>query len=67
VSHNEPPKRSQMARMSVISKDYEFYVSEEIQIDGDPTSFEEVMRSAHSFKWLEAMEDKMRFMSTNRV
>jgi hypothetical protein len=33
----------------------------------DPTSFEEVMRSAHSSKWLEAMEDEMRSMSTNKV
>jgi hypothetical protein len=34
---------------------------------GDPTSFEEAMRSAHSSRWLEAMEDEMRSMSTNRV
>jgi D-Tyr-tRNAtyr deacylase len=34
---------------------------------GDPTSFEEAMRSAHSSKWLEAMKDEMRSMSTNRV
>jgi hypothetical protein len=33
----------------------------------DPTSFEEVMRSAHSSKWLEAMEGEMRSMSTNKV
>jgi hypothetical protein len=43
VPHNEPPKRSQRARRSTISDDYEVYVSEEIQIEGDPTSFEEVM------------------------
>jgi hypothetical protein len=36
-------------------------------MEGDPTSFEEAMRSAHSSKWLEAMEDEMRSMSTNRV
>ena len=33
------------------SDDYEVYVSEEIQIEGDPTSFEEAIRSAHSSKW----------------
>jgi hypothetical protein len=33
----------------------------------DPTSFEEAMRSACSSKWLEAMEDEMRSMSTNKV
>jgi flagellar motor switch protein FliG len=52
---------------STISDDYEVYVSEEIQMEGDPTSFEEAIRSAHSSKWLEAMEDEMKFMSTNRV
>ena len=34
---------------------------------GDPTSFEEAMRSAHSSKWLKAMQDEMRSMSTNDV
>jgi hypothetical protein len=67
VPHNEPPKRSQRARRSAISDDYEVYVSEEIQIEGDPTSFEEAMRSAHSSKWLDAMEDEMRSMSINKV
>jgi hypothetical protein len=67
VPHNEPPKRSQRARRSAISKDYEVYVSKEIQMVGDPTSFEEAMRSDHSCKWLEAMEDEMKSMSTNRV
>jgi hypothetical protein len=37
VSHNEPPRRSQRARRSDISDDYEVYVSEEIQMEGDPT------------------------------
>jgi hypothetical protein len=36
-------------------------------MEGDPTSFEEAMRSVHSSKWLEAMEDKMRSMSANKV
>jgi hypothetical protein len=67
VPHNEPPRRSQRARRLVISDDYEVYVSEEIQMKGDPASFEEAMRSAHSSKWLEAIEDKMRSMSTNKV
>jgi hypothetical protein len=50
VPHNEPSKRSQRARKSAISNDYEVYVSEEIQMEGDPASFEEAMRSAHSSK-----------------
>jgi hypothetical protein len=52
VPHDEPPRRSQRVRRSAISDDYEVYVSEEIQMKGDPTSFEEVVRSAHSSKWL---------------
>jgi hypothetical protein len=67
VSRNEPPRRSQRVRRSAISEDYKVYVSEEIQMEGDPTSFEEAMRSVHSSKWLGAMEDKIRSMSTNRV
>ena len=41
------------------SDDYEVYVSEEIQMEGDPTSFEEAMRSVYSFEWQEAMEVEM--------
>jgi hypothetical protein len=67
VSHNKPPRRSQRARRSAISDDYEVYVSEEIQMEGDPTSFEEAMRSAYSSKWLDAMEDEMRSMSINKI
>jgi hypothetical protein len=67
VPHNEPPRRSQRARRLAISNEYVVYVSEEIQIEDDPTSFEEAMRSVHSSKWLEAMEDEMRSMSTNKV
>ena len=33
------------------SDDYEVYVSKQIQMKGDPTSFEEAMRSVYSFKW----------------
>jgi hypothetical protein len=42
-------------------------LSEEIQMEGDPTSFEEAIRSAYSSKWLEAIEDEMRSMSINKV
>ena len=40
------------------SDDYEVYVSEEIQMEGDPTSFEEAMKSVYSFKWQEAIKLK---------
>ena len=46
------------------SDDYKVYVSEEIQIKDDPTSFEEAMRSVYSFKWQEAIKVKM---NTNDV
>ena len=36
-------------------------------MEGDPTSFEEAMRSTHSSKWLEAMQDEMRSINTNGV
>ena len=36
-------------------------------MEGDPTLFEEAMRSAHSSKWLEAMEDKIKSIKTNGV
>ena len=36
-------------------------------MEGDPTSFEEAMRSVYSFKWQEAMEVEMNSMNTNDV
>ena len=36
-------------------------------MEGDPTLFEKAMRSTHSSKWLEAMKDETRSMSTNDV
>jgi hypothetical protein len=36
-------------------------------MEDDPTSSEEVMRSEHSSKWLDAMEDEIKSMSTNKV
>ena len=51
----EAPRRSQRARKPAIPDDYEVYECEEFQIEDDPTSFEEAMRSARSSKWLEAI------------
>jgi hypothetical protein len=59
-------RRSQRVRKSAISDDYKIYTSEEIHIEGDPTSYEEVMRSPHSSKWRETMKDEMRSMSANQ-
>lgn len=67
VPNVEPLRRSQRVRRSAISDDYEVYMSEDIQIEGDPISFEEAMSSPHSSEWLAAIEDDMRSMSTNKV
>jgi len=67
VPTQENLRRSTRVRRSAIPEDYEVYMSEEIQMEGDPTTFEEAMRSPHSSKWLEAMEDEIKSMSTNKV
>ena len=67
VSTNETPRRPQRVRRSVIPDNYKVYECEEFQIEGEPTSFEEAMRSTHSSKWLEAMQDEIRSMNTNGV
>ena len=67
VPNVEAPRRSQRVRKSAISADYEVYNTEEFQIEDDPTSFEEAMRSDHSSKWLETMKDEMKSMNANKV
>jgi hypothetical protein len=67
VPNQENIRRLQRVRKSAISDDYEIYTSEEIHMEGDPTSYEEAMRSHHSSKWCEAMEDEMRSISANQV
>jgi hypothetical protein len=36
-------------------------------MEGDPTSFEEAIRSDNSSKWLEAIEDEIKLINTNKV
>jgi hypothetical protein len=36
-------------------------------MEGGPTSVEEAMRSNNSSNWLEAMEDEIKSMSTNKI
>jgi hypothetical protein len=67
VPNQENIKRSQRVRKSAIPDDYEIYTSEKIHMEGDLTSYEEAMRSPHSSKWREAMEDEMRSISANQV
>jgi hypothetical protein len=50
VPNQENLSRSQRVRKSVIPDDFEIYASEEIHMQGDPTLYEEAMRSPHSSK-----------------
>jgi hypothetical protein len=43
VPNVEAPRRSQRVRRSTITDDYEVYNTEEFQMEGDPTLFEEAM------------------------
>jgi hypothetical protein len=68
--NNEPPRRSQRERRPAISDDYMVYMYEDtndIGIETDPTSFKEAMKSQHLSKWLDAMKDEMKSMSTNDI
>jgi transposase InsO family protein len=67
AQENVAPRRSTRARKSAISTDYKVYNTERVHMEGDPTSYEEAMRSPDSSKWVEAMEDEMRSMSANHV
>ena len=49
--------RPQRIRKPAISDDYEIYNREEIQMEDDPTSFEEALRSVNSSKWTAAVDD----------
>ena len=66
VPNVKAPKKSQRVRKSAIPADYEVYNIEEFQMEDDLTSFEENMRSDHSSKWLETMEDEMKSMNANK-
>ncbi|KAJ1274736.1 hypothetical protein BS78_05G084000 [Paspalum vaginatum] len=47
---NVPLRRSQRVRKTAIPDDYEVYVSEDITLEGDPTTYEEAMRGPDSSK-----------------
>ena len=67
-TETEELRRSKRARRPAIYKEiYKVYNTEIAYIEGDPTLYEEAMRSPHSLKWLEAIEDEMKSMSSNNV
>jgi hypothetical protein len=67
VPNQENIRRTQKVRKSAILDDYEIYTSEEIHMEGDRTSYEGAMRSPHSSKWCDALEDEMRSMNATQV
>jgi hypothetical protein len=82
-SQNEPEletslRRSQRSRRSMIPNDYgvytgvdiesdEIYMSGDIDVEDDPTTYEIAMTSANSSKWLPTMEDELESMRMNNV
>jgi hypothetical protein len=69
IAEPQPLRRSTRERKTTISDDY-VYMSEEGHDMGkvdDLNSFKEAMSSEHSHKWIEAMEEELKSMSTNKV
>ena len=67
VPETEALRRSNRTRRSAISTDYKVYNTEMVHMEGDPTTYEEAIKSPHSSKWLEAMENEMKSMSSKDV
>ena len=66
----EPVRRSQWAKRSAIPDYYETYLSEDVYDIGnisDLATFRQAVSSENSTKWIEAIEDELRSMSTNEV
>jgi len=70
VIPDEPVRRSQRERRFAIPDYYETYLSEDLYDVGkvdDPASFKEAITHKNSDKWIEAMQDELKSMSTNQV
>jgi hypothetical protein len=67
VQSDEPLLRRSQRNGSQRSPMIMRFMSEDIGDEGDSTSFEEAISSVDSSKWLKAMEDEMRSMSTDQV
>ena len=68
ITEPQPLRRSTRERKSTISE-YFVYLSEGHDMGkvDDPNSFKEAMSSEYSHKWIEAMEEELKSMSTNKV
>ena len=67
---NAQVRRSHRIRRSAITNFYQTYLSEDhydIRRVDDPNSYKEAIASESSTKWIEAMEDELKSMSSNRV
>jgi hypothetical protein len=63
VESNEHVLRKfQRNKRLVIPNDYDIYMSDDINVEGNPTSFEEDMNNVDSSKWLKSKEDKMKLI-----
>jgi hypothetical protein len=60
-------KDLKVSENQIFFDDYKLYINEEIQMEGDPTSFEETIRDVNASKWQEAKEIEMKSMNTNEV
>jgi hypothetical protein len=70
VIPNEPVRRSQRERRSASPDCYETYLSEDLYDVGkvdDPISYKQAIAHQNSDKWIEAMQDELKSMSTNQV
>jgi len=70
VIPDEPVRRSQRERRFAIPDYYETYLSEDLYDIGkvdDLASFKEAIAHKNSDKWIEAMQDELKSMSTNQV
>jgi hypothetical protein len=43
------------------------YISEDIDAENDPTTYEEATRSESSSRWLSTIEDELEYMRINKV
>ena len=68
-SHTQEPRRS--SRIRVVPERYGFLISDHDDIsiieEDEPTTYEEVLKSSETDKWLEAMKSEMDSMYDNQV
>ena len=68
VTEPQPLRRSTRERKTIVLEDF-VYLSEghDMEKVDDPNLFKEAMCSEYSQKWIEAMEEELKSMSTNKI